>query len=88
MVEAPKSYTVVFASAVEDVPIEVREHLRGLLDEIGATLDSIPTDSTFWHSIRTTPVILDVRGWRFFYRVEQLPRRIVVTERRFGAPNS
>jgi hypothetical protein len=63
-------YHVAFTD-VSGAPLEIRAELRMRMQQIATTVDSIPRDHSFWSKAAEHELQVDVRGWRFFYRVDQ-----------------
>jgi hypothetical protein len=81
---APMPFMVVFSDPMPAIPEHVRERLLSSLEEVGATLSSIPGENPVWESLKTAPMLLTVEGWRFVYAVDRQRGRITVKE--FRAP--
>lgn len=69
---------VQFAEVFSDVPDEVRTDVISRLSEIAESLDAVPRSNGLWESIEVSTLLLDVRAWRFEYRVQLGGKRIVV----------
>jgi hypothetical protein len=78
------NFVVVFSDPMPAVPEHVRERLLSSLEEVGATLSSIPGENAVWESLREAPMLLTLEGWRFVYAVDRQLGRITVKE--FRAP--
>jgi len=61
---------------LEAAPKAVRDEARLRFDEIAQGLDGIPTDSVFWASVRVSRLCLVVRGWSFFYTLDDETLRV------------
>jgi hypothetical protein len=55
---------------ISGAPLDVRAELQRRMQEIARTVGSIPDDHTFWARSVDQELRVDVRGWRFFYRVD------------------
>ncbi len=70
--------TLSFAQPFIDVPRDVGMEMFRRFDEIIATLNAIPRGSTTWESLLTSWLVLQVRGWRFHYRIDPEKNKVVV----------
>jgi hypothetical protein len=61
---------IEFSPAALAAPEDVREEARTRLKEIAAGLEGIPETSPFWDSVRISRLCLVVRGWSFFYTIQ------------------
>jgi hypothetical protein len=68
--------------ALRAAPKAVREEARERFEEIAEGLQGIPVDSAFWASVKVSRLCLVVRGWSFYYTLEDETLR--VTEVRAG----
>ncbi len=73
-----RSYTVVFAEQMREVPAATLHDLRLSLKEIGAACEAVPPTSPFWTSVAQSDLVLDVGSWRFVYAIDGLAKRIAV----------
>ena len=73
-----RSYTVVFAEQMREVPAATLHDLRLSLKEIGAACEAVPPTSPFWTSVAQSDLVLDVGPWRFVYAIDGLAKRIAV----------
>ncbi len=67
---------------VADAPLEVRAELERRMEEIATTVASIPRDHSFWEKAFDRELQVDVKGWRFFYRVDAATHKIDVIKGR------
>jgi hypothetical protein len=68
---------------LEAVPKAVRDEARSCFEEIAEGLEGIAVDSAFWASVRVSRLCLVVRGWSFFYELDDETLRVTaVRERR------
>jgi hypothetical protein len=74
---------VQFAEAFSEVPDDVRTDLISRLREIAGSLDALPRSNGLWESVEVSTLLLDVRAWRFEYRVQLGGKRIVVEHVQF-----
>jgi hypothetical protein len=63
--------------ALRGAPKEVREEARERFEEIAEGLHGIPSDSVFWESVRVSRLCLVVRGWSFYYTLEDETLRVI-----------
>ena len=75
-VNAPLTFG--FAQPLIDVPRPVGIELFRKLDEIVATLNGIPRDSTIWRSLLESWLVLRIGDWRFQYRIDPERNRLMV----------
>jgi hypothetical protein len=61
---------------VADAPEGVCAEARFRFEEISEGLQGIPPDSPFWASVRVSRLCLVVRGWSFFYYVDDETLRV------------
>jgi hypothetical protein len=73
------AYSVAFSHRLEALPAEVRTRVRRSLEEIGRTIEALPSAGVLLESVSQSPMQLDVSGWRFSFTVEPESRRLVVT---------
>jgi hypothetical protein len=73
-----RSYTVVLAEQMPQVPAVTLHELRLSLKEIGAACEAVPPASPFWTSVAQSDLVLDVGPWRFVYSIDGLAKRITV----------
>jgi hypothetical protein len=67
-------------------PDDIRAELLLRMGELASTLASIPAHHhSVWSSLVDSELRLDVRGWKFLYRVDPAARRITVHR---GGPSS
>ncbi|HEY6908574.1 MAG TPA: hypothetical protein VI356_04335 [Myxococcales bacterium] len=72
---------IMVQPALEAAPAEIRAEARTRFDEIAAGVDGIPEDSPFWASARVSRLCLDVRGWSFFYTLDDGTLRVTEVRR-------
>jgi hypothetical protein len=63
--------------ALRGAPNDVREEARERFEEIAEGLQGIAPDSVFWESVRVSRLCLVVRGWSFYYTVEDETLRVI-----------
>jgi hypothetical protein len=73
-----RSYGVVLAGQMSEVPADTLVELRLILKEIAAACDGVPADSPFWTSVASSDLILDVGPWRFVYAIDGPAKKITV----------
>jgi hypothetical protein len=69
---------VEFAEPFLEVPDPIRVDLVARLQEVAESLNALPRSSVVWESVEVSTMLLDVKSWRFEYRVELGGKRIVV----------
>jgi len=57
-------------------PKAVLDEARLRFEEIAEGLQGIPPDSVFWESVRVSRLCLVVRGWSFFYTLDDETLRV------------
>jgi hypothetical protein len=57
-------------------PEYVRREARLRFEEIAEGVEGIPMDSAFWASVRVSRLCLVVRGWSFFYTLDNETLRV------------
>ena len=67
--------------ALAAVPDAVRQEARCRFEEIAAGLGGIPPESPFWHSVRVSRLCLVVRGFSFYYTLDDETLRVTDTRR-------
>ena len=72
------SLTVQIADALDDMPAAVRAHLLTRLREIAIAVESLPQDGMLWQSVAVSGLMMDIKGWRFQYRLDTKDRALVV----------
>jgi hypothetical protein len=63
-------------ATVADAPPAVCDEARLRFEEVAAGLQGIPPDSPFWTSVQISRLCLMVRGWAFFYIVDDETLRV------------
>jgi hypothetical protein len=63
--------------ALRGAPKDVREEARERFEEIAEGLQGISPDSVFWESVRVSRLCLVVRGWSFYYTLEDETLRVI-----------
>ena len=72
------AYSVVFKVQHTDLPADVQERARLLLDEIGETCSEMPRDDAFWMYMKESGMTLSFGGWKFSYRLDRGARELIV----------
>jgi hypothetical protein len=67
---------VMKTANVADAPEAVCAEARVRFEEIADGLSGIPPDSPFWASVRISRLCLVVRGWSFFYIIDDETLRV------------
>lgn len=67
--------------ALEGPPPAAIEHARGLFEEIAEGLEGIPAGNNFWRSVAVSRLMLVVRGWCFFYTLDEKELRVTQVRR-------
>jgi hypothetical protein len=67
---------IMVQPALRAAPKAVREEARERFEEIAEGLQGIPVDSAFWASVRVSRLCLVVRGWSFYYTLEDETLRV------------
>lgn len=68
---------IMVEPALRAAPRAVRDEARERFEEIAEGLQGIPADSAFWASVRVSRLCLVVRGWSFFYTLEDETLRVI-----------
>lgn len=72
---------IMVQPALEAAPAEVRTEAQSRFQEIAAAVDGIAEDSVFWASARVSRLCLTVRGWSFFYTLDDATLRVTEVRR-------
>ena len=72
---------IMIQPALKAAPKDVRDEAQERFIEIAAGLEGIPPDSVFWESVRVSRLCLVVRGWSFFYTLEDETLRVIDVKR-------
>jgi hypothetical protein len=67
--------------AATAVPDPVREEAQRRLEEIAEGLQRIPPESPFWESVRVSRLCLVVRGYSFYYTLDEDTLRVTDVRR-------
>ena len=67
--------------ALVAAPGEVRVEAHARFEQIADALDGIRPDNAFWASVRVSRLCLVVRGWSFFYEVDDGTVRVTAVRR-------
>ena len=71
-------FKVAVEAPLDDVPADVIWHMRLRLRNIAAMLLAMPTRGNVWASFSPSVLHLDIRGWRFLYRIYTSRSAVVV----------
>ena len=72
---------IMVLPALVSAPAEVRVEAQTRFEQIAEALDGIRPDNAFWSSVRTSRLCLVVRGWSFFYEVDDGTVRVTGVRR-------
>jgi hypothetical protein len=73
----PLTHRVIMVEPVlKAAPEYVRQEARLRFEEIAEGVEGIPTDSAFWASVRVSRLCMVVRGWSFFYTLDDETLRV------------
>jgi hypothetical protein len=72
---------VMVLPALAAAPLEVRDEAELRFEEIAGALDEIRPDNAFWASMRVSRLCLVVRGWSFFYELDDEDLRVIAAYR-------
>jgi hypothetical protein len=61
---------------LQDAPKAVCAEARLRFEEIAVALQELPVDSPFWASVGVSRLCLIVRGWCFYYAIEDETLRV------------
>lgn len=64
------------SAALQDAPKAVCAEARVRFEEIALALQELPLDSPFWASVGVSRLCLIVRGWCFFYAIDDETLRV------------
>ena len=67
---------IMVQPALRAAPKTVRDEARERFEEIAEGLQGIPVDSPFWASVSVSRLCLVVRGWSFYYTLEDETLRV------------
>jgi mRNA-degrading endonuclease RelE of RelBE toxin-antitoxin system len=76
-------FTVSLPLRLDDVPAKIKSRLRASLEEVAASLASLPEDGLIWDSMSQSQMRLDIGDWRFIYKVDRENERLIVAEALF-----
>jgi hypothetical protein len=68
---------IEFAPVALVAPSEIYAEARTRFEEIAEGLEGIPPVSVFWDSVRVSRLCLVVRGWSFYYTIDELTLRVI-----------
>ena len=71
---------VLFDPSLGKVPRSVTKHLREVLLDVSAVLESIPRDSAVLDLMEAAPLQADIDGWLFRYKLDRQRGGLVVVE--------
>jgi len=67
--------------ALIGAPADVRDEACSRFEQIVEGLAGIPADNVFWASVRVSRLCLVVRGWSFFYELDDGTLRVTGVRR-------
>jgi hypothetical protein len=67
---------VILSANLQDAPRTVCAEARLRFEEIAVALQELPVDSPFWASVGVSQLCLIVRGWCFFYAIDDETLRV------------
>jgi hypothetical protein len=62
--------------ALRAAPKAIRDEAQLRFEEIAVGLQGIPADSVFWSSVSVSRLCLVVRGWSFYYTLDDETLRV------------
>ena len=71
---------VQFPADARGIDDEPRSEILQVLERIADAIRSVPRDSAFWESMKSSLLQIDVRGYRIMYRIEPDPAHVRVIE--------
>lgn len=74
------TYSVHFRVDLAKVPGVARVEIEKTMEQIAEALDTVPTSSPFWTSLKDSLLQIEVKRWRVVYRVDQSHQDIQVVE--------
>src|SRR5438045_2916686 len=74
------SFRVVVRVSAPDLPADIETDLRQQMKEIAESLGDIPAEHPLWESLEIGGLLLDIRSWRFSYRVDRKRKMVVVDQ--------
>ena len=63
--------------ALKAAPKAIRDEAQLRFEEIAAGLQGISADSAFWSSVSVSRLCLVVRGWSFYYTLDDETLRVI-----------
>lgn len=76
-------FRLSFPNRFDDVPAKIKAGLRTSLEEVAASLASLPEDGLIWDSMAQSEMRLDLGEWRFIYTVDRQNELLVVKKALF-----
>ena len=74
------TYSVHFRVDLAKVPGVARVEIEKTMEQIAEALETVPTSSPFWTSLKDSLLQIEVKRWRVVYRVDQSHQDIQVVE--------
>jgi hypothetical protein len=72
---------IMVEPAIEAAPAEIRAEAKARFDEIAEGVEGIAEDNPFWASVTVSRLCLNVRGWSFFYTLDDGTLRVTDVRR-------
>jgi hypothetical protein len=72
---------IMVLPALASAPEQIRVEAQTRFDQIADALEGIRPDNAFWSSVRTSRLCLVVRGWSFFYELDDGTLRVTGVRR-------
>jgi hypothetical protein len=76
-----RHHVIMVLPALVTAPAEIRVEAETRFEQIAQALDGIRPDNAFWSSARTSRLCLVVRGWSFFYQLDDGTLRVTGVRR-------
>ena len=67
---------IMVRPALKSAPADIYEEAAARFEEIAEGLKGIAPESAFWASVRVSRLCLVVRGWTFFYTLDDETLRV------------
>jgi hypothetical protein len=81
-----KPYRVVIRAPLTDISADVHLELQARIHELARTIGNVPAHHTaFWTSVGRGSHRLDMKGWRFLYRIDPDERTVTIEQALFNS---